>query len=193
MSIHLRETALNEAVHYRVLHQSLPPNVVQNQTAHLGVPGNLVAQLFAGHRKHKTVPPCQLFGDIHSLLFPPTQDEDTCWSFRSFGFDFELEETGNVLKYVLAGASRTVDLEIIVGVDILDLLHVQQIFASVIFDVDVAVGSDDLIEVLLIALEFLLAVLQHLVEGHIEDDERIRKHSFSLNRQPLNPRPRVSR
>jgi hypothetical protein len=114
----------------------------------------LVAQLFAGHRKHKTVPPCQLFGDIHSLLFPPTQDEDTCWSFRSFGFDFELEETGDVLKYVLAGASGTVDFEVIVGVDILDLLHIEQIFASVIFDVDVAVGSDDLIEVLLIDLNF---------------------------------------
>jgi hypothetical protein len=69
----------------------------------------------------------------------------------------------------------------------------------VILNVSALVGDDGLIQSFLINFKFLpryskylLAEVEDLVVGHIEDDEGIRKDTLTLHGQALDPRPWIS-
>ena len=153
MGVHLAQSALDEAVHDGVLDEGLSPDVVQHQSSHLTVLGDLVAQLLPRLRQHEPVPLCQLLADVDALVLLASEDEDAGGSFGPFGLDFELEQSGDVLEDVLPASDRAVDFEVIVGIDVLDLLDVEQVVLGVVLDVDSLVGDDALIEVLLVDLE----------------------------------------
>ena len=100
LGIDLAQSALDQAVHDRVLDQSFSSDVVQHQSSHFTVLRDLVAQLFPCLRQHESVSPCQLFADIDALILLSSEHKDAGGSFGSVSLDLELEQPSYVLEYV---------------------------------------------------------------------------------------------
>ena len=153
LCVDLGESALDEAVHDGVLDEGLPPDVVEHQSAHLAVLGDLVAELLPGLGEHEPVPPRQLLADVHALVLLAAEHQDAGGALGPLGLDLELEQPGDVLEDVFAAADGAVDFEVVVGVDVLDLLDVEEVVLGVVLDVDRPAGDDGPVEVLLVGLE----------------------------------------
>jgi hypothetical protein len=108
--------------------------------------------LLPSHRQHKTIPSGKFLADVDTLLLAASEDEDTSWSFGPFSLDFELEESSNVLEYFLPVAGRAVDFEVVVGVDLFDLLDVEEVVLGVVSDVNGFVCGDVAVDDLLVGL-----------------------------------------
>lgn len=91
------------------------------------------------------------------MLLAAAQHQDGCRTLGALGLDLELEEAGDVFEDVLPAAHRAIDFEVVVGVDVFDLLHVEEVVARVVFDVEGFGGKDSLVEVLLVGLELVPA------------------------------------
>ena len=87
----------------------------------------MLCQLLTGHHRHEAISPGQFSGDGDPVFLISANNKDSSGSLGPLGLDLELEQPGDVLKDVLPGSVGTVNLEVVVGVDLLDLLDVQQI------------------------------------------------------------------
>jgi hypothetical protein len=108
--------------------------------------------LLPSHRQHKTIPSSKFLAYVDTLLLAASEDEDTSWSLGPFCLDFELEESSNVLEYFLPVASGAVDFEVVVGVDLFDLLDVEEVVLGVVSDVNGFVCGDVAVDDLLVGL-----------------------------------------
>lgn len=115
------------------------------------------------------------------MFLDATHEYDSSWSFGSFGFNFELQEPGNILEDLFSVHIVSINLEEIVLIDLFDLFDVEEVLMTVIVDEFVFLLDDLTLKYFLSRFEFLLTITKHFVTVHVDDDKCVGKYPCFLH------------
>lgn len=185
MTIDLWESVLNQSINNWVINQLFLPDLLQSQSANFRAFTHLFNQQLSCTDINKTISFWELFGNFSSVIFDSTHYYDTCRSFRSFGLNFKLQESGNVLQNLFPVHVIPINLKEVILINLSDLFYIQTVLMTMIVNVFIFLLCYLTVKNLLSGFELFLTVGEHSLVVHIYDDKSIRENTSFLHSKAL--------